>query len=195
MKGFNTVELVADGLRVVAFPILQRPPVKPKDAPTEELVKWGIRMYVYSAVAQVRKVLQGLVLVAKDENVPASYILGRHIFEWAAHDCYMSRNLKNYVERQEWGRAWSLLTIAVIGNLWLKQHGTKYALPTSQAPPRVPDPLAVANVIGAYESYLFQAHGSKTVKENYGLLSELSHPTQRACNSTTYTEREGVRLK
>ena len=103
MKGFNTTELVADGLLAVAFPILQRPPVKPTDAPTEELVKWGIRMYVYSAAAQVRKVLQGLMLVAKDENVPSSYILGRHIFEWAAHACYMSRNLKNYVERQEWG--------------------------------------------------------------------------------------------
>jgi hypothetical protein len=192
MKGFNTVELVADGLQSVTFPILKRPPVKPTDAPTQELVNWGIQMYAYSAVAQVRRVLGGLVLLAKAENVPASYIVGRHIFEWAAHACYMSRNLKNYVSRREWGRAWSLLTIAVTGNLWLKQHGSQYALPSSQPSPRVPDPLSIANVNAAYENYLFQAHGSKTVKENYGLLSELSHPNA-ACLQQHHIHRAGGR--
>lgn len=85
-----------------------------------------------------------------------------------------------------------MLSIAAIGNLWLKQHGTKYALLTSQAPARVPDPLAVANVIGAYENYLFQVHGSKTVKENYGLLSELSHPNA-ACLQQHHIHKAGGR--
>jgi hypothetical protein len=192
MKGFSTMEMVFNGLQAVEFPNLTRPPVKPGEPPTEELVQWGIKLYTFSVTAQVRKILEGLVQLAKAENIPASYVLGRHIFEWAAHACYMSRNLKNYVQRKEWGRAWSLLTIAVVGNLWMKQHGTKYASPTSQTPPPVPDPLTVANVIAAYEQYLFQTHGSKTVKENYGLLSELSHPNA-ACLQQHHVHHQGGR--
>lgn len=192
MKGVKTIELVAKHLQVVVFPILTRPPVKPNEPPTEELIRWAIRMYAYSVIAQVRRMLEALAQLANVENIPASYVVGRHIFEWAAHACYMSRNLKNYVRRKEWGRAWSLLSIAVIGNLWMKQYGAKYALPTSQAPPSTPDPLAVANVVGAYEHYLFQTHGSKTAKENYALLSELSHPNA-ACLQQHHVHRAGGR--
>jgi hypothetical protein len=191
MTGINTLEMVLSSLNTVAIPVLTRPPNKPDEAPTEELVLWGIRMYAYSVTAQVRRILEGLVLLAKAENVPAAYVLGRHIFEWAAHTCYMSRNLKNYVGKKEWNRAWSVLTVAVIGNLWLKQHGTKYAEP-GKTVPSVPDPLSVANVIGCYEDYLFQTHGSKTAKENYGLLSELSHPNA-ACLQQHHVHRAGGR--
>jgi hypothetical protein len=191
MTGINTLEMALTGLKAVAFPVLTRPPNKPNKAPTEELILWGIRMYAYSVGAQVRRILEGLVLLAKAENVPASYVLGRHVFEWAAHACYMSRNLKNYVGRKEWNRARSLLTVAVIGNLWLKQHGTKYTLP-GKTVPSVPDPVSIANVIGCYEEYLFQAHNSKTAKENYGLLSELSHPNA-ACLQQHHVHRAGGR--
>ena len=91
MKGVNTIEVVAKSLQGIAFPILVRPPVKPRDPPTEELIQWAIRMYAYSVTAQVRKMLEASLLLANAENIPASYVIGRHIFEWAAHACYMSR--------------------------------------------------------------------------------------------------------
>jgi hypothetical protein len=191
MTGLKTLDMVLSGLKTVAFPVLTRPPNKPNEAPTKKLILWGIRMYAYSVTAQVRRILEGLVLLAKAENVPASYVLGRHIFEWAAHACYMSRNLNNYVGKKEWNRAWSLLSVAVIGNLWFKQHGTKYAQP-GKTFPSVPDPLTIANVIGCYEEYLFKTHGSKNAKENYGLLSELSHPNA-ACLQQHHVHRAGGR--
>ena len=72
------------------YPLISGP--KP-EVPAEELILWGVKMYAYSVIAQVRRILEGLILLAKAENTPATYVLGRHIFEWAAHTCYMSRNL------------------------------------------------------------------------------------------------------
>jgi hypothetical protein len=176
MQGIKTVELVSNGLKNVAYPVLSRPPVKPHEKATEELVQWGIKMYVYSVVAHLRKTVDALTQLASAENIPAANVVSRHIFEWTAHACYMSRNLGNYVRKQEWDRAWSLLSRAVIGSVWMKQHGGKYASATAQLPAKVPDPLEIANIVGAYEQYLFQKHGVKSAKENYGFLSEFSHP-------------------
>ena len=176
MQGINTTELVGNGLQKVAFPNLSRPPVKPTDDPTEDLVQWGMKVYAYSATAHVRRMLEGLIQLAHAENIPVANVVSRHIFEWAAHTCYMSRNLGNHVRKQEWGRAWSLLSRAVIGSVRIKQHGEKYEMPDAQLPSKVPDPLEVANIVGAYEQYLSQKHGKKSAKDNYGFLSELSHP-------------------
>ena len=176
MQGIKTIELVSNALQRVAFPTLSRPPVKPTDDPTEDLIQWGINMYAYSVVAHIRKMLEALIQLASAENIPAANVVSRHIFEWTAHACYMNRNLDNYVRRQEWGRAWNLLSRAVIGNLWMKQHGAKYSSPAVQLPANLPDPLEVPNIVGAYEQYLSQQHGVKSAKDNYGFLSELSHP-------------------
>jgi hypothetical protein len=175
------MEMVADGLRSIRLPSLKRPSVKPTEAPTAELIEWATKLYAYSVIAHVRTVLGALVQLAQAENIPASRIIGRHVFEWAAHSCYMSRNLKNYVQRKEWGRAWSVLTIAGIGNLWARQHRAKYALPTAAPlPVGVPDPLSVANLISAYESYQSQQFRIRAVKDNYSLLCDFSHPNS-AC--------------
>jgi len=64
--------------------------------------------------------------------------------------------------------------------LWAKQHGGKYALPGTQVPAGVPDPLTVSNVVAAYEQYQVKEFGSNDAKDTYGLLSELSHPNS-AC--------------
>lgn len=75
MQGIDTIELVTDKLQEINFPRLTRPPVRPEEAPTEELIRWGIKMYSYALIAQVRKVLTGLVQLAKAENVPATTVL------------------------------------------------------------------------------------------------------------------------
>lgn len=176
MQGIKTVELVSNDLKKVVYPILSRPPVKPHEPPTEELVQWGMKLYAYSLVAHLRKMLEALIQLAGVENIPAANVLGRHIFEWTAHACYMSRNLGNHVRRKEWERAWSLLSRAVIGSVWIKRHGEKYSSPAAPLPAKVPDPLEVPNIVGAYEQYLLQQHGVKSAKDTYGFFSELSHP-------------------
>lgn len=180
MVGNRPLELVADGLRNITLPSLRRPPVKPNEDPTEELVQWGTKVYVYSVIAHIRAILSGLVQLAQVGNIPASYIVSRHILEWAAHACYMSRNLKNYFQRKEWRRAWRVLTSAVTGNLWARKYGAKYGPGAQRHGVGVPGPLKIANLISAYEEYRSQQFGTEDAKDDYSLLSEHSHPNS-AC--------------
>src|ERR1017187_8747903 len=178
MHGLTPLAIAADGLQKITLPPLTRPSVGPKEEPTEELILWGINYYAYSVVAHVRTVVQGLVLLAETGNIPTTFFAARNIFEWAAHACYMSRNLANYVTRKEWGRAWKFLSMATMGNKWMKDHGPKYE-PTAVFD-GIPDPLSVACIVAAYEAYERQQFGKGDAKENYGLLSEYSHPNS-AC--------------
>lgn len=178
MQGLQPVAIVASGLQKITLPPITRPSVLPNEEPSEALVSWGINYYVYSAVAHVRVVLNGLVLLAGAGNIPTSYFAARNIFEWTAHACYMSRNLANYTSKKEWTRAWKLLSMSATGNKWMKDHGPKYA-PTVVFD-ALPDPLNIANIIAAYDEYLNQRFGKGNAKENYGLLSEYSHPNS-AC--------------
>jgi len=162
--------LAADGLQKIVIPPLTRPPVGKDEEPTEELISWGIKYYAYSGIAHLRMVLQGVVLLAKADNIPTTYFACRNVFEWAAHACYMSRNLANYVTKKEWGRAWYVLSQAVMGNKWMKDHGTKYE-PTAVFD-GVPDPLSVANIVAAYDQWERQQSGKGEAKDDYGLLSE-----------------------
>ena len=178
MSGKTDILLIVEtGLQKIHIPPLTRPPVA-DDNPNEELVLWGIQYYSYSVIAHLRTVLRGLVQLIEAANIPTAFIVSRHIFEWAAHTCYMSRHLKNYVLRKEWGRAWHLHSLAMEGNRWLKDHGSKYepTLVTDE----VPDPLGVTNIVASYEEYRRQMHGHADAKDTYGLLSEHSHPNS-AC--------------
>jgi len=173
------VEVIDEELQKIILPSLFRPAVGPNEDPTEELVLWGINCHVYSLLAHLRLILAGLVQLTHRENIPAAYILCRHVFEWTAQSCYMSRNLKNYVGRKEWKRAWSLQSIVANGSLWLKRYGPKYA--PKEFIGGVPDPLTVANIIGAYGRYLDQQGKEKDeAEDSYGILSEHSHPNS-AC--------------
>jgi hypothetical protein len=187
MQGLTPITIVVDGLQKITLPPLTRPSVGPKEEPTEKLVSWGINYYAYSALAHVRTVLQGLILLADAGNVPTTYFSARNIFEWAAHACYMSRNLATYVNKKEWGRAWKLLSMAAMGNKWMKDHGPKYE-PTA-AFDGIPDPLNVANVVAAYDEYRSQQFGKGNAKDDYGLLSEYSHPNS-ACIFQYHKYRE-----
>jgi hypothetical protein len=91
----------------------------------------------------------------------------------------MNRNLKNYVAKKEWKRAWSLQSIVETGNLWIKRHGPKYG--PAVLTEGLPDPLTIANVINAYGQYLHQRGLDKDeANDSYGILSEHSHPNS-AC--------------
>jgi hypothetical protein len=172
-RKIEVLSIVETGLQRVNLPSLKRPPV-PNDDPNEELVIWGIQYYSYSVVAHLRTVLRGLVVLIEAGNIPTAFIVCRHIFEWAAHTCYMSRNMKNYVERGDWKRAWHLHSLAMDGNRWIKDHGSKYSAPSFLDNP--PDPLSVPNLVNCLEEYRRHTHGNADAKDSYGLLSEHSHP-------------------
>jgi hypothetical protein len=180
VRGIRPIELAAESLKDVHFPALVRPRTAPNEAPTEELVKWGTKLYAYSAVAHIHKILVGLTCLAQAENVPAANIVSRHVFEWTAHGCYMHEKLKDCYERKDWEQAWTVLTPAAIGNIWARKHGAKYAPPSSQPLPTVPDPIRIRLAVSDYEEYQLRMHGWKEAKDTYGLLSELSHPNS-AC--------------
>ncbi len=144
----NILFIVASSLEEIELAPLTRPAVY---APNEELVLWGIRFYVQCVIAHLRTILRGLVQLTEAGNVPTAFVLCRHVFEWTAHTCYMSRNLKNYLMQKQWKRAWHLLSLATEGNRWAKEHGPKYA-PTIVTD-GIPDPLSIANVVTAYEEY------------------------------------------
>jgi hypothetical protein len=170
---------VTTGLEKIALPPLVRPDVS-EDKPNDALVSWGTTYYTYSVIAHLQTVLRGLVELIQLGNVSAAFIVCRHVFEWTAHTCYMSRHLKNYIGRQEWGRASHLQAVAMEGNRWIKDHGKKYDAPAVLD--GVPDPLAVANIVSAYEEYQNQTYGKRDVKDSYGLLSEHSHPNSACFN-------------
>lgn len=176
MKGIRVLEIGAEGLSNIALPALNRPPVKPNENPTEELVQWGIKVYVYSVIAHVRTILNGLLVLGKSGNIPASEILSRHMFEWTAHACYMSQKITEFAQQKNWRGAWELLTRAATGNYWAKQHGTKYAPSNASIPTGLPNSLRVPDLIEAYEKYQVRQLGHADAKDTYSLLCEFSHP-------------------
>jgi hypothetical protein len=177
MQGVRTVELVWQNLSKIALPHLSRPAVKPSEPPTEELVFWGITMYVYSVIAHIQRVLAGLVQLAQIENIAGSFIVSRHVFEWAAHACYMSKHIAGHATDKDWEEAWDLLTVASTGSLWMNIHGSKYAGNSLLRPPvALPKPLRISEAIAEYESYQSKRLGIQEAKDNYSLLSEHCHP-------------------
>jgi len=176
MLGIQPIKLVHDGLGRVDFPPLARPHVGPKQPRTEELINWAARMYTYSVIAHIRKVLSGLILLAGAENVPASHVISRHVFEWAAQTCYMSNKLKVCYEQKDWEKAWEILTPAAIGNLWANKFGAQYAPAFGPPMPTAPNPVRIGKAIAEYEAHQEKTYGYKEAKDTYGLLSEYAHP-------------------
>ncbi len=182
VKGTTPLRIVAEGLQTIGLPWLTRPPVKPTEDPTEGLVDWGIQYYVYSLIAHVRAILKGLLQVSDAGNISAAFILCRHIFEWAAHACYMTQNLRGPYEQKLWREAWELLSAATTGNLWIKRHGSKYMEPGAPVPvlDNALNPIHTRKAVSAYEQYMKQTRTTADAEDSYSFLSELSHPNS-AC--------------
>lgn len=170
----TVLRIVEEGLRRVVLSPLIRPAVGPDDEPTEELAAWATTMYAYSAIAHMRTILAGLVVLADLGNAPSADVLCRHVFEWAAHACFMDRNLRKHLAGKNWGLAFKLSLQADGGNLWLKRHGHKYE--ESPFPGKIPDPIRMGKLIAAYTQYQIEEYGQSDAEDAYGFLSEHSHP-------------------
>lgn len=182
--------IVERDLRQIKLPPLVRPNV-PNDSPNEALVVWGITYYAYCVTAHIQTVLSGLVQLLDAKNVPTAFVVGRHVFEWTAHACYMRRNSETYFKKKEWGRAWHLHSLAMEGNIWVRHHGSKYA--PSELTDDTPEPIGVANLVACYEEYQRQVGKNADARDTYGLLSEHSHPNSACFNR--YCEYRGAEVR
>ena len=193
MKGATLLLIIADGLPRITLPAITRPTLPPTDSPTEELVDFGIQYYAFSLIAHLRTILRALVLLSDAENTPAAYIVSRHVYEWAAHACFMSRNLAEHHQKKQWKEAWELLSHAAIGNLWARRHGEKYISAGMQPAvlDDIPDPVHISKAMTAYEEHQQEMLGKRDAKDSYGLLSEYSHPNSACFRQHHRYDRDG----
>jgi hypothetical protein len=191
MKGIRPIKVVYDGLERVSLPVLAKPSGAPTAGRTKAAVQAGTKLYTYSLIAHLRKTLEALILLANAENVPAAYPICRHIFEWAAHACFISTKLKESFQQENWEAGWKVLTPAVIGNMWARKHRDKYAPVDLPKIPDAPDPYWIGIAMVAYEEYQFEKYGFKDAKDTYGLLSEVSHPNAACLQNYQTFENDG----
>jgi hypothetical protein len=177
MRGIRTLKTVADNLRAIDLPTLRRPLVKPDEPKTQELVSWGISMYAYSLIALLRKVLAGLVHLAESGNVAATAPVARHVFEWTALSCYLTRKLKSLFAGQDWNDAWVLLTKVALGSHWAGKFGSNYASdPPVKLPFEIPGPIWVGRAVEEYEKYQVEHSREAEAHDSYSLLCDFTHP-------------------
>jgi len=162
------------------LPPLVRPSV-PNDKPNQALILWGTNYYTYCVVAHLRAVLRGIIDLIKLGNVPTAFLACRHVYEWTAHACYVSKNLGDHIAKQEWAEAGQLQSRVMEANRWVKEHGEKYE--SSYAYDEIPDQLRLKKSLAAYAEYQTQSYGASDVGDSYALLSEHSHPNSACFNS------------
>ena len=161
------------------LPSLVRPSV-PNDKPNEDLVLWGTNYYNYCVIAHLRVVLRGIVDLINLGNVPTAFVACRHVYEWTAHTCYMSKTLGDHIAKQEWAEAGQLQSRVMEANRWVKEHGEKYE--PSYPYDEMPDQLRLKRSLAAYAEYQIQTYGASDVADSYALLSEHSHPNSACFN-------------
>ncbi|HME31945.1 MAG TPA: hypothetical protein VKG65_04255 [Terriglobales bacterium] len=177
MRGIRTLKTVSDNLSSIELPSLRRPSVKPDEPKTEELIRWGICMFVYSLIAHMQKILAGLVALAEVENVAATAPLCRHVFEWTALSCYLTRRLTDLFTKHDWDEAWALLTKAALGSDWAGKYGSKYSGdPPVKLPVEIPGPVRVGRAVEEYEKYQTENSMEPEAKDSYSLLCDFAHP-------------------
>jgi hypothetical protein len=192
-NGIPILAIVTVGLERIELPPLRRPDV-PSDNPDEALVLWGTQYYTYCVIAHVRHVLRGMVELLQLGNVATAFFPARNAFEWTAHTCLMSRELKEFFAKKDWKAAGELQSRVMVGNRWVKDHGKKYVAEEFGGPyDQVPDGLRVKNALKAYEKYQEETTGICDSKDTYALLSEHTHPNSACFNR--YTEFLGPEVR
>jgi hypothetical protein len=171
--GIQPAFIILSGLREITLPSLERPGVGPLDPPTEALVSWGVRSYAYSSIAHIRTILSALAMLLDGGNQPAILILGRHLFEWTMHACYMIQGFKTAMDKGDLNAAWSLFLDMDTGNGWIKRHGAKYFEPPDSE--EIPGTIRINKLVAAYKKYQMETHKQENVEDDYGYLSEHAH--------------------
>jgi hypothetical protein len=176
MQGIKTLKAVWTDLLTIDLPPLRRQVIPPSDPKNQELVNWGICLFVYSLIAHLQKILAGLVQLAEMENLAASAPVSRHVFEWAAVSCYLSSRLSKAVKVRDWEAAWSLLSQITIASRWVRKFGHKYEPdPSTRASWETAKPIHIPHAVDEYEAYQAQHLGEPEALESYGFLCDHAH--------------------
>src|SRR6516225_7152922 len=72
VKGLHTAAVVLENLSQIPLPDLPRPPGLDTN-PNDELVYWGIRVYSYAMVANLREILRGILLLNGERDAVGVY--------------------------------------------------------------------------------------------------------------------------
>lgn len=196
MRGIRSLKIVNDNLRAIDLPPLRRPSVKPDEPKTEELVQWGICVYVYSLIAHMQKILAGLVQLAEAENVAASAPVCRHVFEWAALSCSLTAKLREQFKQHDWEEAWKLLTKVALGSHWMRKHGGKYAgNPPVKIPIELPEPIYIPKAVEEYETYQSQNSREAEARDSYSFLCDHAHANAACLLRYHQYEENGVAIR
>jgi hypothetical protein len=142
-------------------------------------------------VTNLRELLRGVLLLNHERDAVCVYGLTHQMLEWTAHGCYVSRNLKNYVNRSEWQRAWNWLTRSIIGNLYMRQNAAEIEREFGMSIPKMPEPLALPALIKAYDTYQSQTYGKGDAQHDYEFLSEFTHPNGTALHMYYQWKNDG----
>ena len=178
MRGIRALTIVFGQLQSIELPSLRRPAAKPGEPTTEEFVQWGISLYVYSLIAHLQKILAGLVLLAGTENVAASAPICRHVFEWAALNCYLKGRLIAHFKQHDWEEAWQLLSKVAIGSIWIRKHGGEViGDPPVKIPMEWPNSVYIPDAVKEYERYQSQNSMKAEARDHYSLLCDHGHAT------------------
>jgi len=170
----SPARLISEALDRIQLPTLSRPPVPPDAPATKELVEWGITKYAYSVIAHVRTILRGTLILVDAGLEPAAIVLCRHLYEWNMQTCFAVANFKSQLKAADLDAAWEFFLRISDGNNWVRDHGAKYTpeLPTDE----VEGSFRIKHSMKVYKEYRTQRFGTEKVDDDYGYLSERSHP-------------------
>jgi hypothetical protein len=158
-------------MSAVRFPGLQRPPERPGQPPSRDLVNWAIRAYVYSSLCHFRELLRSYLLLLANTRVPGCFVIARSLFELGAHSYYVHKHASQYIQSSDLNQAWTFLFEIGVGSRHMRDYGLK-DLGMSDAT-EFPLSPHIAKAIAAFDEY----GNLKLSKEEYSFLSEFAHPS------------------
>jgi hypothetical protein len=191
MQDINPLSIVSRGfdeMTLTLAPCADPRTFSTADERKHAYIRWAVSYYVYAVIAHIRTVLHGLIALADSGNIPTATVVGRHLFEWAGHVCFMRENLQTHIAAKDWDAARDLLDQAVIGNRFIKEHGHKYD-PT-QDTTTIPSTIRLNKVLASYEVHV-ETFLKGDAREDYAYLSEHSHPNSACLDQYVYREPGG----
>jgi hypothetical protein len=158
---------ITGALEGLEFPNLARPSVAHDATPTQELINWGTKVYVFSWICQLRMLIRGMLLTGEIRNFPSVRVLARFVFELCAHIYYVDKHLRQHLEKKDLDSAWSFLLPAATGSRYMSQQFPEDSdlFPTS---------AHISKVINCFSEVFPDS------ADDYSYLSEYSHPNMAA---------------
>jgi hypothetical protein len=162
------LRLMAEGLKQISIPRLDRPRVLPHEPPTSELVNWGIQAYCLPWIRHFGVLISGIVTLSDTNNKAAVRIVGRSSFELCAHIYYVKKHLKQYLDRKDLSAAWEFLLPISTGSRYINE-----LIPDESA--LFPEGPHISKAVNCFKEVM-----PKDSHEDYSYLSEYCHPNMMA---------------